>query len=666
MITNSEKRHIKPILTALIVAVLPQVFRLPLWINCWCVFLWSYMYHISRSQKPWPNIFTRRLLTGMSILGLVLSFGYTIGSSAFISIIAVMAGLKPLEARTHKDRMVAIFLSYFLIITNLIVFENLAITLYMFLSVAVTTAALIHINHPEGKIKHHFQYSLRIVVQALPLMIILFLLFPRIQGSLWGIKRQPYGQTGFSESLSLGDVASLAVNDDIAFRVQFKGTVPSREKLYWRGIVFWKFNGRRWSRGYSVSENAAAISGEDEISYIVTLEPHGNKWAFALDLPAGPTYSASLMGDHTLKLRRTLRKKIRYRLTSYTSYNTGEMKQWEQAALSLPIYGNIRSRELAGKWRSIHTTDEAIVSTALNYFKTNNFIYTLKPPSLGSNQIDDFLFSEKKGFCEHYAASFAFLMRASGIPARIVGGYLGGTMNPYGNYLIVHQSDAHAWVEVFLKGKGWVRIDPTSAVAPGRISQGMANILSREELPAFLINHQDQWLFDFWQQIEFGWDAISTQWDIWFIGYSSWEQQELLAWLGIFSDSNEWQIKVLLFSICLFILFASGFILFRSNQFSGKKDIVQNYYIEFCNKLARKGIVRNPAQGPYDYAKMIGKLGQPFGKQAVNIINLYVKLRYSEGGIEGDIKKFKIMVKKFRKGNVFLKKNSCKKNKFIY
>ena len=239
-------------------------------------------------------------------------------------------------------------------------------------------------------------------------------------------------------------------------------------------------------------------------------------------------------------------------------------------------------------------------------------------------------------------------MRASGIPARIVGGYLGGTMNPYGNYLIVHQSDAHAWVEVFLKRKGWVRIDPTSAVAPGRISQGMANILSREELPAFLINQQGLWLSDFWQQIEFGWDAISTQWDIWFIGYSSWEQQELLAWLGIFSDSNEWQIKALLFFICIVILFASGFILFRANQFFGKKDIVQNYYIEFCDKLAQKGIVRNPAQGPYDYAKMIGKLGQPFGKQVVNIINLYVKLRYSEGGNTGDIKKFKIMVKKFR------------------
>jgi len=648
MVSDSEKRHIKPILIALIVALLPQVLRLPLWITCWCIWLWGYMYHISRSQRPLPGRFTRRLLTGISMLGLILSFGYTIGGSAFISLIAVMAGLKPLEAGTHRDRMVAVFLSYFLIITNLIVFENLAITLYMFFSVAVTTAALIHINHPEGKINHHFQYSLRMVVQALPLMIILFLLFPRIQGSLWGIKQRPYGYTGFSNSLSLGDVARLVVNDDIAFRVEFESPVPGSEKLYWRGIVFWTFNGREWTRGYPVSESAQTISGKDEVSYIVTLEPRGNRWAFALDMPVDSPPSSSLMGDHTLRLNQSPRKKIRYRLTSYTSYNTGEMNRWEERALRLPPHGNEQSRQLAAEWRSMHSDDEALVSEALGYFRSNNFIYTLKPPRLGGNQVDDFLFSEKKGFCEHYAASFAFLMRASGIPARIVGGYMGGTMNPYGNYMIVHQSDAHAWVEVFLKGKGWVRIDPTSAVAPGRISEGVATALSRDELPAFLIGEDDLWLSDFWQQIKFGWDAISTQWDIWFISYSFWEQQALLAWLGIVSGSNRWLNITLLLVMCAAILFAAGFILFRASRYSGKKDRVQDHYIEFCKKLAQKGIVRRPAQGPYDYAKMIKKLDQPFGEKAADIIDLYVTLRYGEGGNAGDVGKFKIMVKNFR------------------
>ncbi len=483
------------------------------------------------------------------------------------------------------------------------------------------------------------------MVQALPMMIALFLLFPRVQGSFWGMNRQSFGQTGFAESLALGDVASLAINNDVAFRVEFKGAIPTIDQLYWRGIVFWNYNGRRWSRGYHVSEKVVPVSGKHPVEYIITMEPHGKKWVFSLGVPVFPPDTTTMMGDYTLRLRRDLRKKYRYRLKSYVDYQTGEMATWEQTALKLPEYGNERSRELAEQWEARAASDTAIVQSALAYFKMNHFVYTLKPPVLSGNEIDDFLFNEKRGFCEHYAAAFAFLMRAAGIPARIVGGYAGGTVNPYGNYLIVNQSDAHAWVEVWLEGKGWVRVDPTSAVVPERISRGISSAVSEDELPGFLRISKGRWVSDLWRKIEFAWDAVSTRWDIWFVGYSFWEQKELLSRLGIMAGFNAWVPKMLLLITCLAVLLVAGFVLYRIHKISEKKDAVQALYDEFCTKMAQKGLPRKPAQGPFDYAQMIGRLDEKLQKNATGIITLYVRLRYANSSSTHDMQKFKSLVK---------------------
>ncbi|UCD32934.1 MAG: DUF3488 domain-containing transglutaminase family protein, partial [Desulfobacterales bacterium] len=530
---KQTNKHMLPILVALVVSIAPQILRLPLWIVVWCAVLWGYVILTTSSKLPRPNPFFLSMLTIVGLLGILQTYKYVLSGPAFIGILSVMAGLKPLEINDHRGRMVTIFLAYFLIITSLFEYENLAITIYMFFSVLVNTAALIHINRSQEELRNNFFLSARILTQALPLMIVLFFLFPRLPGSFFRLTRQPIGQTGFTEKLSLGDVAKLVISDKVAFRAEFKNSIPEPNLLYWRGIVFREFNGNSWSTGFRAPTRRAPLHGSNPVEYNITLEPHQKKWIFSLDLPVLAPYPAYMLDDYTMLLKRNIKKKLRYKVKSYTSFNTGRLKNWERVSLKLPEKGNEKARILGRKWAEGADSPEEIVETALTFFRESNFIYTIKPNILRNNPIDDFLFNTQKGFCEHYASAFAFLMRAAGIPSRIVGGYVGGKVNPFGNYLIVRQSDAHVWAEVWIAEKGWIRVDPTSIVVPARVAQGITGALSAEELPAFLVSRQRGAFLDLWEKIGLGWDALSTKWDMVFTGYSYWEQKVILSHLGI-------------------------------------------------------------------------------------------------------------------------------------
>ncbi len=641
---NVKDKYIFPIIVALSIAILPQVLRLPIWIVIWCALFWGYLLLSVKYQLPLPGRSLQTLFPIFGLAGILITYRHMIGGLAFFGLLAVMAGLKPLEIRTYRDRMVTVFIAYFLVITSLLEFENLAMTLYLFFSVLIITAILIYINCPKGRFTDNLRHSATIMVQALPLMLALFFLFPRLRGNFLGTIRQATGKTGFTETLALGDVAKLVFNDETAFRVEFKGPVPAQNLLYWRGVVFWHFDGNSWNTTLRIPKSRKFIQGKNPVEYNITLEPHSKLRIFSLDVPVFSPGRTKMLSDFSLMLKRPLKKKFRYRLKSFTSYSTGDFRIWEKAALQLPPFGNKKARMLAGRWRNESSSPEEIVEKAGLFFKENNFKYNLQPSDVRRDPIDNFLFITKNGFCEHYASSFAFLMRAAGVPSRVIGGYMGGTDNPFGNYIIVRQSDAHAWTEVWLAGKGWVRVDPTSFVAPERISDGVAGAVAQEELPSFLQSENNTWALDFWATTRLRWDAISTKWDIVFVGYSYIHQKAFFSYLKGFNlVSNIW-IKVSMIVACFFLILVTTFLVRRIYKTGGKKDSVQELYMKFCSKLAKTGLPKKPSQGPLDYIKMIGSRNKNIRDRATDVIDLYILLRYGKGADRKILKEFKTKV----------------------
>ena len=646
---RSNRQHMQYLLLALLFAMMPHWFRLPAWVIFWSLGFWGYVLFTVRVKSALLSPKLRPILTLAGILLVVIGSGRLVNRDTAVALLAVMAALKPLEIRSYRDKMIVIFLAYFLVLSNLIYDNSLPMALYMFLSVFLTTAVLINLNHQHGKLPMHLKLSARIILQAFPLMIILFFLFPRIHGNLWGFAGKTVGKSGFTEHLELGDVIDIVQDDKVAFRVEFKGKIPKPSRLYWRGIVFWHFDGKSWRREPSIPSRQNPITGANPIAYTVTLEPHYKRWLFALDLPISTTGRVNIRDDHTIRSRRRVRQRITYNAESYTVYETGEMKPWDINALSITDRGNPKTVALALKWVEQTNSPKEIVQKAIGFFRQSRFTYTLNPPVVHDDIIDDFLFESRKGYCEHFASAFALLMRAAQIPARIVGGYLGGERNPFGNYIIVRQSDAHAWVEVWLPKKGWVRVDPTAVVAPARVEHGMSAAIPSNERPAFLSWPYMSSLFQTWKQIRLGWDAVSSYWNRWFMSYSNKRQQKLLFQLGIGAASLKGITKgVILIFGALGIGIAFAFLFWGQLKLTGKpKDKVQDLYDRFCLKLSRKGIHRMPHQGPADFAKRIAIKKSDLEMPVKNITELYVRLRYSRNGGVEDLKRLASLVKEF-------------------
>jgi transglutaminase-like putative cysteine protease len=621
----------QPIITALVVAIFPHITRLPVWIILWCACMWGYLLFAVKYRWPRPGKNLRRFLTVAGFAGLMLTYQRHLGQDAYIGLLAVMAALKPFEIETHRDRMITVFLAYFIVITSLFLSETLAITLYMFFSVTITTAVLIRINDPAGRFKQHLKLSGLMMVQAIPLMVALFFLFPRIQGSLFGFSLSNSARSGFSDILAPGGVASLVESDEVAFRAVFDGPIPPASALYWRGIVFQNFDGRRWRPDKEVAVSTPPMAEPGTIGYTVALEPHDQRWLFALEMPATVPPQASFYGDFTLRSRRTVRRQLRYDMVSDTRFQANtEAAETLENCRRLPEGYNPRARELAARLTQTAGTAKEKVRRILDFFASGGFTYTLQPPRLGRDSVDDFLFDSKRGYCEHYASAFAFMMRSVNVPARIVGGYLGGERNPFANYLVVRQSDAHVWVDVWqgddAADAGWRRIDPTAVVVPERITQGLSGALARGELPDFL----SRGYFGFIWQIRFAWDAVSTQWSAWFEGYSYYEQLALLKKLGLSSDAVRAALQAMI--LILVVIAAAVAVYFWSAMRipQRKPDRIRKTYEKFSKKLARAGFERKPDQGPVDYAAWVATHRPDLKRRVDDITELYVRLRYQE------------------------------------
>jgi transglutaminase-like putative cysteine protease len=642
-----KHKQIAPLIFAFAVALVPHVSQLPLWVVLWCVSSWGYLLLAAKFHLPWPGKKVRLTLMTGGIVGVLLTSGVSLDRYSSMALLWIMASIKPMEIRTYRDEMVTVFMIYFLAVSYLFFSNSLAAGIYIAGSICIITAVLIHIHHPSGRLTAKLALSSGLLLRALPLALILFIVFPRIQGSLWGIRSATDALSGFSDQLAPGNVTRLVRNDAIAFRVKFEGRIPAPGYLYWRGLVFWLFDGRAWHRSDNTVDIALPIKGQDSTEYTITLEPHNHRWLFALDLPYHSGPGAIRLSDQTVLSRWKVRRRLQYQLKSYTTYSTGPLWEWESAALQIPADKNPEALQLVRKWRAAAESPAHYIEIVLNYFRENNFFYTLNPPPLGEASIDDFLIGTRRGYCEHYASTFTYLMRAAGIPSRMVAGYLGGELNPYGEYLIVRQSDAHVWSEVWLSGKGWVRVDPTLAVAPQRVEQGLAASLPPEERSS--LGSLSAWgpYARYWTNFRLGWDAAGNQWNKWVLGYSDTRQKSLLAQFGIKGDTRKGLATAILLATAAMMLMTFFYFLRISKKAAPAKDAVQTAYLRFCAKLERIGLGRTVSQGPLDYAAMVTALRHDLRTGVEEITDLYVRLRYGKGGSKNDRKRLKMLVKRF-------------------
>jgi len=467
---------------AVILAVMPHARHTPDWIPASCVILvcWK-LFRVYIRQPPappgWLIRLAQNLLAAGLVLGVYLHFGSLLGRDAGVALLIVLAGFKFQESRRLRDYYVVAALILFLIVTNFFFSQTIGTAGHMLVVMLCLLAGLIDINDPRRALPavHKLRRSGIMVGQALPLMLILFVLFPRVPGPLWGIPEDAHaGTTGLDDFMTPGSISLLSDSNEVAFRVEFEDEPPPPIQRYWRGPILWDTDGRKWTQGQSRDRADARIIERGEgIDYRITVEPHNRKWIYALEMPLETPGNTELTRDYQLLDDRRIEKRRRHDLTAYTNYRlVGADSVDFERALSLPPNQHPKAVALAREWRDQGLDNEAIIDKALAMFHNQTFYYTLNPPLLTGDTVDQFLFETKEGFCEHYAAAFTVLMRAAGIPTRVVTGYQGGTLNPVGDYYIVRQRDAHAWTEVWING-AWQRVDPTEAVSPARIRDGI-------------------------------------------------------------------------------------------------------------------------------------------------------------------------------------------------
>ncbi len=638
--------HVVYLLVSLTMVAAPHSYHLPWWTIALVSTLIAWRAYLGYASLSLPNRWFLFLIAAGATLGVFVSYRTIFGRDAGVALLVVMLGLKFLETRTLRDAVLLIFLGYFLVITNFLRDQTIPTAFYMLACTLVITATMISLNY--ARTEPPFRVQLRqagvMLAQSVPLMLVLFLLFPRVPGPLWGLPQDTFtGVSGLSDTMTPGSLSRLTLSDEVAFRVKFESEIPRLRNLYWRGPVMWDYDGRGWKVSrffYNVPR--IEVSG-DPVEYEITLEAHNRRWLFALDVPGKVPPLAFVGGDFQLFSSDPVVKRMRYGMLSYlnATYGQAENRFAIRRALELPDGSNPQARSLSRELRKKHADDLALVYEVLQMFRGQDFFYTLEPPLLGDHPVDEFLFKTRAGFCEHYASAFAVLMRGAGIPARIVTGYQGGQINDFGNYLIVRQADAHAWTEIWLKDRGWMRIDPTSAVSPLRVESGLSAAVPGSDILPLMVRGGFEWMF----QLRLSWDFMANSWNQWVLGYTPERQVWLLSRAGI--DNATWQ-KLTAMLFFLGGVIVAVFIALALRQLKGRvRDPVKAAYLRFCDKLRRKGLPRSPAEGPVDYARRV-ETARPDLTPAVSAITrLYIMLRYSTESGAAALAELQLRVRQF-------------------
>ena len=636
------------LLLAAVMVLAPHFGHLPLWTSAMVCLTLFWRGAITLRGSRLPPMWLLLPVSMLAMGGVYLTFRTLLGREPGVTMLTLLLTFKLLEMHARRDLFVVIFLSFFLLLTNFFYSQSILTAVVMVATIIVLLSAQITFQFTGAvpPLAARLKLAGRVFLIAAPLGVLLFVGFPRIQGPLWGLPGDAGGKSGMSDTMSPGSMTSLALSEEVAFRAHFNGAAPPQEQLYWRGPVLSNYDGRAWTRAGQQLYPPALLRLARQLEwkgasypYEVTLEPGRRQFLFMLELSEPGARIDGAEGIYTDELEQLVRassdKRLRYSSVAHPAHvaQSGLDPQALERWLQLPQGFNPRTLRYAAQIQALRAErgDDAAIAAVLDMFR-KGFEYTLEPGRLGRDEIDEFLFDTRKGFCEHFSGSFVYVMRAAGLPARVVNGYQGGELNPVDGYYTVRQSDAHAWSEVWLgPERGWTRIDPTAAVAPERIRTSLSQTLPQAapfglQGLADLARDQTSWL----AQMRFGLSAMNNAWNQWILDYNPNRQQDFLRELGTaFAD---WR------PLAGLALCAGLVLLLKYRRTWRTRDPVDAAYLAFCRQLARHGVDKAPDEGPLSLAQRVRQLNLPREKIAAmtGFLELYGALKYGAPAAQND------------------------------
>ena len=634
-----------PVLEVLPISVLPLLMLTLMW----RALIWF-------GRGAWPSDFLRRLLVVLSLILIVTSSGLQFSLEHAVTFLVTGYALKMLEMKTRRDALVIAYIGFFVVGAGVIYSQSLLQALYQLLCVGVLVAAIhamyspANSSAPSSALKGSLRFTSFILLQTVPLTLALFIFVPRL-GPLWAVP-WPEGEakTGLSDTMQPGDVARLSQSYDLAFRAQFTGPVPPARERYWRALVLDQYDGEQWRQSDLIrllNQYPGEIDDErswqstlpisdgwwqvkpGQYNYEVLLEPSGQQWLPVLGMVAASIPETRVLRTLRLEADKPVFERRLYQPAQQSVVvETITMPSWLRALnKSLPSDGNVQSRILAQQlFAESGRNPAAMGKRVMDYFNQEPFYYTLSPPLMEQNEVDQFLFVHRRGFCEHYASSFVFMMRSVGIPARIVTGYLGGEYLPEEQVVRVLQRDAHAWAEIWVEGQGWIRFDPTAAVAPERIDLGIDEMIDQGRL----LQGQIPLAYRFGQtgvfkSVRQGWERLEYRWQKSVVQYQQEKQQSFMS--GLFGTSSFYwqQIGVLGALLALFLMLYGVFALFQRPALNPHQVL----WLRLERKLFAKGFERQAGEGPKNFALRVNAENALMGAQLLPIVDLYILSAYS-------------------------------------
>jgi transglutaminase-like putative cysteine protease len=613
------------------------------------------------------SVVLKLILVATALTTAFISYGSDRRVETGISLLVVLMSLKILEAHTAREFRVMVLIGWMLCMCGFFLSQDFTTALCLLIAFAMLVVALLqfHRGASPGALWPPVGATCKLLLQASPLVVLFFLLFPRINAG-FRFELRPFrsANTGFSDRLSPGSIAALTNSSEIAFRAEFPGsaTRPSGP-MYWRGLVMWRCNGMEW-RAPSEPQPKSSPSTLDfagsgglpvpsanakEIQQRILLAPTDARWMFALDRPIKAVRGAMLARGDYLSSFQPIRKARQYEVVS-SEFGGSEITAKERAdALEVPTSISPAVRDLAYSWTVQNHDSRGVINSALQFFRTQGFSYSLTPGEY--DDLEEFLFRRRVGFCEHYAASFATLMRLAGIPARVVVGYLGGEYNDLGHFFLVRQADTHAWCEVWLPEKGWTRVDPTAAVAPGRASLDLTSFLETRMASGQTGVRSNALIARLLRSgvltnVRIVWQTLSYEWDTRFLAFDADVQDVFLASMGIGSGGPLLLIiEILLVAIALLAIYFA----WMQRRTRSRVDRVKALYEYFCRKIARLGVPRDPCEGPLDFAQRAAQSLPNESNRIWQIADTYVLLRYAPQPPPGMLDRFTNEVNAFGK-----------------
>ena len=599
------------LLASAVLVLAPHTLHLPWWVSLLCAATLAWRAAITLRGKRMPPTLILLPIAVAAMAGVQFSYNTLLGKDAGVAMLVLLVAFKMLEMHARRDLFVVVFLCFFLVLTNFFYAQGIGTAIMMIASVLLLLATQLSFQFTGAvpPLRTRLAMAARMLAFAAPVAIMLFVVFPRIQGPLWSMPGGPgAGTTGLSDRMAPGQMSNLALSEETAFRVRFFGRAPAPPQLYWRGPVLDAFDGLTWTRGTSqASGRDLRLSvGGPGLEYEVTLEPSQTRWVFALEMPG----ELPRVAGHELKISpqfeltsdTPLANRVRYRASSHVEYalQRGPVLDDVNRWLVLPYGFNPRALAAGMALRTTGAPAQR-VEAVLRQFREQPFEYTLAPPLLGRHTVDEFLYGTRSGFCEHYAGAFVFLMRAAGVPARVVTGYQGGEINPIDGFMTVRQSDAHAWAEVWIAGRGWLRVDPTAAVAPERVQNG-TNQATERPAPFGIealrgANPFGPQALAWMAQLRNAMGAMNNGWNQWVLNYTPERQRDVVK--GLQDKLIGWSFVALLTVAPL------AWWLLKILRRRREIHPIDALYSTLCKRLGQAGLPRARDEGPSAYAARI-------------------------------------------------------------